>query len=197
LLQAALAALATLALALPGLAWADGLAGHWRLNEALTRELQPPQKGSTSSTSGFGQPTVVVGGMPVPLPGTSAPQAGIGGPSPDPMVMRTVELSVTPAGEELLLEFAGVGSERLRRGNVQGLKSRWNERKLTTGYETTTRKVSQTWEVDRDGRLVVTVKLNPDHGKTQTHKRVFDRVAPGQGASAAPGSEAGREPRAP
>jgi len=184
-------------LALPGLASADALAGHWRLNEALTRELQPPQKGSTSSTSGFGQPTVVVGGMPVPLPGSSAPQAGIGGPSPDPMVMRTVELTVTPAGDELQLEFAGVGSERLRRGNVQGLKSRWNERKLTTGYETTTRKVSQTWEVDRNGRLVVTVKLNPDHGKTQTHKRVFDRVTVGQSEQAAPPSAAGSEGEAP
>jgi hypothetical protein len=140
---------------------------------------------------------VVVGGMPVPLPGTSAPQAGIGGPSPDPMVMRTVELSVTPAGEELLLEFAGVGSERLRRGNVQGLKSRWNERKLTTGYETTTRKVSQTWEVDRNDRLVVTVKLNPDHGKTQTHKRVFDRVAPGTATPATPDSAAGPARQAP
>jgi len=196
-LRAALATLATLALALPGLASAEGLDGHWRLNEALTRELQPPQKGSTSSTSGFGQPMVVVGGMPVPLPGTSSPQAGIGGPSPDPMVMRTVELSVTSAGEELLLDFAGVGRERLRRGNVQGLKSRWNERKLTTSYETTTRKVSQTWEVDRNGRLLVTVKLNPDHGKTQTHKRVFDRVPVGQGDSAAPGAEAEPERLAP
>lgn len=195
--QAALAALATLTLALPGLVSAEGLAGHWRLNEALTRELQPPQKGSTSSTSGFGQPMVVVGGMPVPVPGTSAPQAGIGGPSPDPMVMRTVELSVTPAGDELLLEFAGVGTERLRRGNVQGQKSKWTERKLTTGYETTTRKVSQTWEVDRDGRLLVTVKLNPDHGKTQTHKRVFDRVVVGQGDPPTPESEAGPERQAP
>jgi hypothetical protein len=163
-------------LAMSGTATADGLAGHWRLNDALTRELQPAQKAASGSTSGFGQPVVVVGGMPVPLPGTSAPQPGLGGPSPDPMVMRCAELTVTPAGEELLLEFHGVGSERLRRGNVQGLKSRWNDRKLTTRYATTTRTVSQTWEVNRDGRLVVTVKLNPDHGKTQTHKRVFDRI---------------------
>jgi hypothetical protein len=178
MLRSALIALTVAALGLPGLAAAEGLAGRWRINDALTRELQPAQKGSTSSTSGIGQPMIVVGGMPVPVPGTSAPQPGLGGASPDPMVLRSTELSVTPQGEELLLEFPGVGSERLRRGNVQGLKSRWNDRKLTTGYETTTRKVDQTWEVDRDGRLIVTVKLNPNHGKTQTHKRVFDRVAP-------------------
>ncbi len=170
----------TLLLLLTGsaLAAADGLAGRWQLNEALTRELQPPQKGPTSTSSGMGPPRIYVGGMPVPVPGTSGPQPGIGGAAPDPMVMRCTEVTVSPAGDELLLEFQGMGSERLKRGNVQGMKSRWNEGKLTTSYETTTREVSQTWEVDREGRLLVTVKLNPDHGKTQTHKRAFDRVAP-------------------
>jgi hypothetical protein len=176
---AALAVLFACVVALPATAGADaGLAGHWRLNEALTREVQPENKGSTSTSSGFPQPMIVVGGMPLPVPGTAAPQPGLGGASPDPMVMRCAELTVGPAGEELALEFSGVGSDRLRRGNNQGVASRWNERKLTTHYRTTTRKVSQTWEIRRDGRLLVTVKLNPDHGKTQTHKRVFDRVAP-------------------
>jgi len=155
-----------------------GLAGHWRLNEALTREVQPENKGSASTSSGLPQPMIVVGGMPLPVPGTAAPRPGLGGASPDPMVVRSNELTVTPVGEEIALEFTGVGSDRLRRGNNQGVVSRWNERKLTTHYRTTTRKVSQTWEVRRDGRLLVTVKLNPDHGKTQTYKRVFDRVPP-------------------
>jgi len=176
---AALAVLFACVVALPAAAGADaGLAGHWRLNEALTRQVQPENKGSTSTSSGFPQPMIVVGGMPLPVPGTAAPQPGLGGASPDPMVMRCVELTVAPAGEELALEFSGVGSDRLRRGNNQGVVSRWSERRLTTHYRTTTRKVSQTWEIRRDGRLLVTVKLNPDHGKTQTHKRVFDRVAP-------------------
>ena len=176
---AALAVLFACVVALPAAAGADaGLAGHWRLNEALTREVQPENKGSTSTSSGFPQPMIVVGGMPLPVPGTAAPQPGLGGASPDPMVMRCAELTVAPAGEELALEFFGVGSDRLRRGNNQGVVSRWSERRLTTHYRTTTRKVSQTWEIRRDGRLLVTVKLNPDQGKTQTHKRVFDRVAP-------------------
>jgi hypothetical protein len=157
---------------------ADGLAGHWRLNESLTREVQPETKGSASTASGLPQPMIVVGGMPLPVPGTAAPRPGLGGASPDPMVVRSTELTVTPVGDELALEFTGVGGDRLRRGNNQGVVSRWNERKLTTHYRTTTRKVSQTWEVRRDGRLLVTVKLNPDHGKTQTYKRVFDRVPP-------------------
>ena len=154
------------------------LAGHWRINDAATREAEPVTKNSTPSTSGFSRPVVAVGGMPVPMPGSSEVQPGLGGASPEPMVMRCTELTITPAGDELRLEFQGVGSDRLRRGNDQGEVSRWNEHKLTTHYETTTRKVSQTWEVGDDGRLLVTVKLNPDQGRTETHMRIFDRIEP-------------------
>jgi hypothetical protein len=167
-----------LALALPAAAAVGELAGRWRINDALTRAAQPESKGSTSTSSGLPTPVIAVGGMPVPMPGSTEAQPGLGGASPDPMVMRCPEVTVTPAGDTLQLEFHGLGSDRLRRGNDQGVSSRWNQRKLTTSYRTTTRKVSQTWEVGRDDRLVVTVKLNPDHGKTQTHKRVFDRVEP-------------------
>jgi hypothetical protein len=165
-------------LALPAAA-AGGLAGHWRINDAMTRAAQPEQKVSKSpSSGGFSGPMVVVGGMPIPAPGSTEVQPGLGGASPDPMVMRCSELTITPAGDTLALEFPGVGSDRLRRGDDQGVRSRWNERKLTTSYRTTTRKVSQTWELDGADHLLVTVKINPDNGRTQTHKRVFDRVVP-------------------
>ena len=43
-------------------------------------------------------------------------------------------------------------------------------------YATTSRKVSRTFEIQQDGRLLVTVKLDPNRAKAAVHKRVFDRV---------------------
>ena len=157
---------------------APGIAGRWQLNDALTREANPPEKRSNSTFGGFGAPTLVVGGMPVPIPGTGGSQPGIGGSSPDPAVLRAIELAIQPAGDRITLEYVGAATETLGRGNVQGQKSSWDERMLKTSYETTTRKVSQVYEVDADGRLRVEVKLNPNQGRTQKHYRVFDRVTP-------------------
>ncbi|MFM8355410.1 MAG: hypothetical protein ACKOBM_10965 [Gammaproteobacteria bacterium] len=154
------------------------LAGAWILNDALTRELNPPEQRSNSTFGGFSAPTVVVGGMPVPLPGSGGPSPGIGGASPDPQVLRTQSVVLTPAGDEMVIDCVGVGVERLKRGNNKGQKSRWDARELQTGYETTTREVSQTWRIDDDGRLRVLVKLDPKQGRTQKHWRVFDRAAP-------------------
>lgn len=167
-------AVSALAAMVPMTAAADTLAGRWRIDNPLTREEQPAERGP-GTTSGLPRPTVSVGGMPVPVPGGSA-YPGMGGSAPDPMVLRATDVTVTPAGDELRLDFDGIGSETLRRGRHQGMTSRWTERKLTTGYATTSRKVSQTWEVRRDGTLLVTVKLNPNQGRTLTHKRVFRRV---------------------
>lgn len=170
------------ALAPPALAGAatpaDGIAGHWRINAELTRALEPVERKSSATTGGFGRPTVAVGGMPIPLPGGQGPQTGLGGSAPDPRIMRCTEVSIAPEGDTIAIDYGATGFERLRRGNDQGRKSRWNTRSLETRYETTTRKVSQEFEIDRDGRLLVTVKLNPDHGRTVTHKRVFDRAEP-------------------
>jgi hypothetical protein len=152
-----------------------GLAGRWVVNDLLTRELQPPDRGPTTASGGLPRPSISVGGMPIPGT-TPAAQPGIGGSAPDPMVLRCTELTLAPAGDTIELSFHGVGSDRLQRGRHQGVVSRWSERKLTTHYDTTSRRVSQTYEVDRDDRLVVTVKLNPKQGKTLVHKRVFDRL---------------------
>lgn len=152
-----------------------GLAGRWAVNDALTRELQPPDRGPATASRGLPRPSISVGGMPIPGTTPSAP-AGVGGSAPDPMVLRCTELTLAPAGDAVTLTFHGVGSDRLQRGRHQGVVSRWSERKLTTHYDTTSRRVSQTFEVDRDDRLLVTVKLNPKQGKTLVHKRVFDRL---------------------
>jgi hypothetical protein len=161
-----------------GHAAADGvIAGKWRLNEALTAEVQPKLDTEDSSGGGMHGPVITAGGMPVPS-GSSVPYPELGGASPDPKVMRCHELTVTPAGDVMQIEYAGIGTDRLRRGNDQGLKSKWKDDQLNTRYKTTTRTVSEEWELDDAGRLVVTIKLDPDGGKAVTYKRVFDRVVP-------------------
>jgi hypothetical protein len=148
------------------------LSGRWVLNEELTAEAQP--KPSTRSRSSRGpQATVIVGGMPVPSGGSGLPT--VAGNPQDPKVLRTAEITIEPAGDELRLSFAGVGDETLKRGNDQGLVSRWSGRRLNTGYETTSRRVSQVYQVRRDGRLEVTVTLQPNQGARTVYKRVFDR----------------------
>jgi hypothetical protein len=151
------------------------LHGRWMLNEALTAEAQPdgPKRGRTSSN--LPQASVSVGGMPLPRSGNALPT--VAGNPQDPKVLRSAELIIEPLGDDLQLRFTSLGTETLKRGNDQGLVSRWSARKLTTRYETTSRKVSQVYEVRRDGHLLVTVKLNPNQGPSVTHKRVFERVS--------------------
>jgi hypothetical protein len=149
------------------------LTGRWVLNEELTADAQP--KPSTRSRSSRGpQASVVVGGMPIPSSGGGLPT--VAGNPQDPKVLRTTEFTVAPAGDDLRLSFAGVGDETLKRGNDQGLVSRWSARRLNTSYETTSRRVSQVYQVRRDGRMEVTVTLRPNQGARTVYKRIFDRA---------------------
>jgi hypothetical protein len=162
--------------ALPARAADGALAGRWILNEPLTAEAQPEDPRQPSLLDNLPRTTVSVGGVPLPGSG-GARLPTVSGSAPDPDVLRTRELVIAPAGDVLRLDYVGVGSETLQRGNDQGLVSRWSGRKLTTRYETTSRKVRQTYRVRRDGRLEVTVVLDPNEGPTLRHERIFERAA--------------------
>ena len=111
----------------------------------------------------------------MPTPGSSQPPPAPGNPR-DPDILHSATLTIEPQGDLLKLTYAGNLSDTLKPGNDQGLVSRWSSSKLTSRYETTSRKVSQVYQVRGDGRLLVTVKLNPNEGPTLVHKRVFDRA---------------------
>jgi hypothetical protein len=152
-----------------------GLIGNWTLNDELTAEIQPLGKethrlGSNSSI----KPSISVGGMPFPT-GSSSQGEVSSAPTQQPKVLSCAELSMEQVGDDIHLSYLGVGSETLSPGNVQGTRTRISTHKLTSRYETTSRKVSKTFELRDDGRLLVTVKLNPKQGATVVHKRVFDR----------------------
>lgn len=150
------------------------LFGRWIINAELSHEAQPTGPKQSTWMSKLPQTSVSVGGMPLPSTGPDAlPSAP--GSARDPRVLRCSELRIEPQGDDLQLGY-DVGSDTLKRGEDQGLVSRWGRRKLTTRYETSSRKVSQVYEVRRDGRLLVTVKLNPNDGPAIVYKRVFDRA---------------------
>jgi hypothetical protein len=165
-----------LAVAAPALSKPSKLEGRWVLNEELTSQVQPDNTPRKSALDRMPRPTISVGGMPLPGTGRESPPAPAGSAA-DPKVLRSTELVIEPAGDTLTLRYAQ-GSDTLTRGNQQGLVTRWNERKLSTGYETLSRKVTATYEVRNDGRLLVTVKLNPNQGNSMIHKRVFERADP-------------------
>lgn len=154
------------------------LLGQWVLNNELTKTAQPEGKETRDGFDSFGRPTITIGG--IPLPGTGGGMSGpvSSAPTRDPSILRCSEFSVEAVGNELLVTYVGIGSEKVKAGNDQGRKTKWNRSKLTSSYETTTRKVTQTYQLGKDGRVTVTVSLNPNQGSTVIDKRVFERPAP-------------------
>ncbi len=151
--------------------------GSWLIDDALTAAVQPVEGHKKSSFDGIGMPSVSVNGMP--LPGAGGGAQASSGSAPDPKVLRCSAMTIEPVGKEIQLTYVGTGSETLTPGTVQGVKTRWRDRSLTSNYETTSRKVSKRFELQKDDTLLVTVKLNPRSGPSVIHKRVFRRGDPG------------------
>ncbi|HEX7036198.1 MAG TPA: hypothetical protein VF210_10510 [Pseudomonadales bacterium] len=184
MLRAAAAVLLSILIGWPAGAGADELrlAGRWVLNHDLTREEQPDGPEQRALLDKLPRAGVSVGGVPLPRTGNAPLPQAIGSPR-NPAVLETTELSIEALGDDRIrLGYDGGRGEELIRGDDQGLVTRWSDTRLTSRYETTRRKVSQQYELRRDGRLLVTVKLNPNRGPTVVHKRVFDRMPDGGGA---------------
>ena len=151
------------------------LLGTWTVNIERTREVQPNNANVRwwEGLEGNFSTGVSVGGIPVPVSGGAKPEGDAGIPNPE--MLRCQSLSIEPNEFGLLLSYHGVGEEKIRPGSHRGLHSAWSGRKLTSNYESTTRKVTRTLEIQRDGSLLMSVTINPRKGKTRRFKRVFDR----------------------
>ena len=55
-----------------------------------------------------------------------------------------------------------------------GRTSKWSKSKIQQKYKTTDRKVTKTWTMRDDGRIFVSVKLNPKGEKARVFNRVFE-----------------------
>ncbi len=172
----ALPILATLSLLSGGLhaaAQPDWLLGAWTLdNEATVAAQEKTGKGFSNPLSNA-RTSISVGGMQVPVGGSSSSSGGGG---KDPEVLRCAELRVSMQGEDVHFEYVGVGAETMQPGTVHGRRTKWSRSKLTSRYETMSRKVSYTYALQKDDSLLVTVRLKPSQGQAVVHKRVFQRA---------------------
>lgn len=166
----------TACLAASGAAAGDrGILGDWRLDDAATAEVQPVEGTRGGGLEGFRAPTISING--IPLPGSTNENAATTGSAPDPDVLRCNRMTIEPLGDDVHLTYGGVGAETLKPGRHQGITTRWNDKLLKSSYATTSRRVTQRFELQGDGSLLVTVKLDPTRGQAVTHKRVFRREA--------------------
>ena len=152
------------------------LVGAWTLNVERTEAVQPDNSTSRwwEGLGGNFSTSVSVGGIPVPT-GSPGPEPEIGQPG-SPQMLRCQSFTIEQLDDSLLLTYQGVGSEVLRPGAYRGMRSQWSRQRLTSNYESTTRKVKRSLEVGKDGRLLMSVTINPRKGKTLRYKRVFDRT---------------------
>ena len=65
---------------------------------------------------------------------------------------------------------------RIKVGDAEvTVKSRWDKGVLRQEFSTTQNKLTQTWDVDQDGRLVLVAKLESLRLRTPDQRAVFDR----------------------
>ncbi|MDP6375790.1 MAG: hypothetical protein QF921_12820 [Pseudomonadales bacterium] len=149
--------------------------GIWTVNPDLSAEVQPEAAG-VRWWEGLGKfsANTNIGGIPVPIGGSAQPGSDNTPPNPDMLRCQVMKIARASASE-LLLTYVDVDKEKIRKGRYRGTHSQWSSKKLSSNYESTSRKVKRTLEVRKDGRLLMTVKLNPNKGKTRVFKRVFDR----------------------
>jgi hypothetical protein len=163
--------LLTLALVRPVSADDLTLLGEWVLNAELSQEQQPKKK---SGGGGGFSPNVSVGGIYIPLPGGGGESGGTPIKTPDAAYAKTVTIS--REDDDIVVHYHKLGKDTYVEGNIQGTKTRWSTRKLTSSFKTTSTSVKESFEVEDDGRLHVTIKINPKSGSTRTFKRVFERT---------------------
>ena len=161
----------------PVLAIAAPWDGQWEVNyEETDKVAETYEEGSgIGKRNPFGNASVSVGGLPLPsLGGRVPPQSNM--PSKDPAVMRCNTMSINTDGDRIKLTYDEDSRETLRKGHYRGRDTSWKKQEIKQKYKTPDRKVTKTWTLREDGRLLVSVKLNPTKDRARTFNRVFDRV---------------------
>jgi hypothetical protein len=148
---------------------ADTLLGNW----VRDRAAQPANIIKTDYLA------AIAAWIPIPrilIPGSGSTSGGKPVAEPDPKVLLCRKITIELVGEDIHLTYVGFGEDRLRLGNFVGARTTFTPSKLTSRYQTKTREVKKTYVLTKEGRLHVTVKINPNWGKTLIYQRIFDRV---------------------
>jgi len=150
------------------------LAGSWRIN------LEETDKVSVEFKEGSGMqrnPLNVTGSvMGLPLPSRYRQSAMSSLPAKDPQVLTCTDMQIDVQDKKVALRYNTDGKETLRKGDYRGRTSAWSKNKIEQKYKTPERTVRKTWTLRDDGRLLVSVKINPRGDRARTYNRVFDRV---------------------
>ncbi|MEM7001564.1 MAG: hypothetical protein AAF529_12325 [Pseudomonadota bacterium] len=161
-------------------------AGHWKVNlEETDKVTETFEEGSGAGRAKILQNSrISVSGLPMPTLRTRVPpMSGMSPKNPDVLLCTYMSVDVKSNKAIDLTYDGGTKKEKLRKGHYRGRDTVWSKKKIEQKYKTPDRKVTKTWTLRPDGRLLVAVKLNPPKDKSRTFKRVFDRVDAAEMAS--------------
>ncbi len=153
--------------------------GRWQLNleESDKVAIKYKEGSGTGRRNVLGNASVSVGGLPVPGISSRIPSQSSMAPK-NPEVLLCTIMDINTAGKRLTLTYDDRDKEVLRKGDYRGRTSTWDKKRIRQSYKTPDRKVTKTWTLRKDGRLLVEVKLDPPGDRARKYRRVFDRVRP-------------------
>jgi hypothetical protein len=155
-------------------------AGAWVLNQDETELLRDDLDEKTIKIPTAGRMQVSVMGIPLPGGGGRAASGHSPLTAKQPVVLRCKQMSISVVDKTIQLTYPDLDpleqKETLRAGHYRGRDSKWNRKKIQQKYKTSERKVSKTWTMRKDGRLLVEVSIKHKKAKKQTFSRVFDRL---------------------
>ena len=149
--------------------------GTWRINLEETDKVSVDfEEGSGIQGRNLGRTSVSVMGLPLPSRAKAAPMSGL--PAKDPAVLVCSEMQLSIDGNRVKLLYDGGAKETLRRGDYRGRTTTISKQKIEQKYKTTERRVTKSWTLRPDGRLLVAVRIKYQGDKARTYSRVFDRA---------------------
>ena len=151
------------------------IAGSWAYNPALSAELEP--KINNGSIFSGTRASIGVIAIPIPFPSTVSEPEDDNDPPKDPDALYCQTLSIRDTSGKVVVTYDNLGQREFVPGSFRGRHATWTGEKLTERYETNHRMVKHQFALNRDGRLEITITLNPNTGLTRVYKRIFDRVS--------------------
>ena len=157
---------------------AEKYAGDWVVNVEETDLLREELDEKPTVLAGPGKVSISVLGLPIPTGRSKVgPQSPLS--AADPALLRSRTMSISVAANKISIQYPEVGGkdakEVLRKGHYRGRDSKWSHKKIEQKYKTTERKVTKTWSIRGDGRLLAVVTIKNPGSKKRNFSRVFDR----------------------
>lgn len=150
------------------------LTGQWVYNPVKSDEARPKKK--NSSIFGKVKPSISIGGWPIPMPGNDPSKEASNQRVHDPDVLYCKNMSIKKVDGIIRATYGTLSSSEFVPGRHRGRVTRWTGKKLTQSYTTTTRKVTQTYQLQKNGDLLVSVTIKPRHASKRVYNRIFDRM---------------------